>query len=352
MQHSNYFRRLTALAISGALSLSLLAGCGGGTDAGADSAASGGAAAASDEQVIMYTNADDEAIAAMQNALDANGFEGQYMVQVFGTSELGGKLLAEGANLEADLVTMSSYYLDSAQAQNNMFLDLAFEPKTLEEFPSFYSPITAQEGAIIVNTEVLAENNLPMPTCLKDLANPVYKDMISVTDINSSSTAWLLVQAIVDAYGTGDEGKEILTGIFKNAGPHIESSGSAPLKKCRAGEVAVGFGLRHQAVADKEEGLPIDYVDPTEGNFRLTESVAVLDKGDKTNEKAMEMAQCIVEKARAELIQTYPNALYEGEKATSATKSAYPKVFPEKLTVELLKEHTAFSDACKQAAQG
>ena len=302
--------------------------------------------------MILYTNADDEAIAAMQNALDANGFKDQYMVQVFGTSELGGKLLAEGKDIEADLVTMSSYYLDSAQAQNKMFLDLAFTPKTLEQFPSFYAPITAQEGAIIVNTEVLAANNLPMPTCLKDLADPVYKDMISVTDINSSSTAWLLVQAVVDAYGTGDEGKEVLTGIFKNAGPHIESSGSAPLKKCRAGEVAIGFGLRHQAVADKEAGLPIDYVDPTEGNFRLTESVAVIDKGDKTNAKAMEMAQCIIEKARAELIQTYPNALYEGEEATSATKSAYPKVFPEKLTVELLKEHTAFSDECKQAAQG
>lgn len=350
MQHFN-FRRLSALALSGALSLSLLAGCGGaGGSTSAGSASVSGTP--SDEQVILYTNADDEAIAAMQNALDANGFKDQYMVQVFGTSELGGKLLAEGKDIEADLVTMSSYYLDSAQAQNKMFLDLAFTPKTLEEFTSFYAPITAQEGAIIVNTEVLAANNLPMPTCLKDMANPVYKDMISVTDINSSSTAWLLVQAVVDAYGTGDGGKEVLTGIFKNAGPHIESSGSAPLKKCRAGEVAIGFGLRHQAVADKEAGLPIDYVDPTEGNFRLTESVAVIDKGDKTNAKAMEMAQCIIEKARAELIQTYPNALYEGEEATSATKSAYPKVFPEKLTVELLKEHTAFSDECKQAAQG
>jgi len=344
-------KKLLSIMLVLTMALTLLAGCGGaGGSTSADGASVSGTP--SDEQVILYTNADDEAIAAMQNALDANGFKDQYMVQVFGTSELGGKLLAEGKDIEADLVTMSSYYLDSAQAQNKMFLDLAFTPKTLEQFPSFYAPITAQQGAIIVNTEVLAANNLPMPTCLKDMANPVYKDMISVTDINSSSTAWLLVQAVVDAYGTGDVGKEVLTGIFKNAGPHIESSGSAPLKKCRAGEVAVGFGLRHQAVADKEAGLPIDYVDPTEGNFRLTESVAVIDKGDKTNAKAMEMAQCIIEKARAELIQTYPNALYEGEEATSATKSAYPKVFPEKLTVELLKEHTAFSDECKQAAQG
>lgn len=116
--------------------------------------------------------------------------------------------------------------------------------------------------------------------------------------------------------------------------------------------MAIGFGLRHQAVAIRKSACRSTTLTRPRGNFRLTESVAVIDKGDKTNAKAMEMAQCIIEKARAELIQTYPNALYEGEEATSATKSAYPKVFPEKLTVELLKEHTAFSDECKQAAQG
>lgn len=122
---------------------------------------------------------------------------------------------------------------------------------------------------MIYNTEVLKENNLPVPKSVKDLADPVYKDMISVTDIQSSSTAWLLIQAIISGYGE-DGAKDILTDIYKNAGVHIEESGSGPIKKVRAGEVAVGFGLRHQAVADKEEGLPIDYVDPSEGNFTLT----------------------------------------------------------------------------------
>ena len=59
--------------------------------------------------------------------------------------------------------------------------------------------------------------------------------------------------------------------------------------------MAIGFGLRQQAVADKADGLPIDYIDPAEGNFSLTESVAVVDKGDDTNPLAMEMAQCIIE---------------------------------------------------------
>ena len=45
------------------------------------------------------------------------------------------------------------------------------------------------------------------------------------------------------------------------------------LKKFVPVEVAIGFGLRHQAVADKADGLPVDYVDPTEGNYSLTESM-------------------------------------------------------------------------------
>ena len=139
----------------------------------------------------------------------------------------------------------------------------------------------------------------------------------------------------------------MLSAIYKNAGAHIETSGSGPLKLCRAGEVAIGFGLRHQAVADKAEGLPIDYVDPTEGNFSLTESVAVVDKGDDTNPLAMEMAQCIIEDGRAELQQTYPNPLYEGESTEVANQSAYPKTFNEPLTLELFEQHQELSERAK-----
>ena len=330
-------KRMKRAAVVGAalmmLTGSVLTGCGSKSNA-------------SEEQVVVYTNADDEAVAAMQHALDANGFEGKYIVQTFGTSELGGKLLAEGANIEADLVTMSSFYLESSQEEHAMFQELDFETGTLEEHPSYYTPITAQEGAIIYNTEVLKENDLPVPESIKDLADPVYKDMISVTDIQSSSTAWLLIQALVNEYGE-DGARDILTGIYENAGAHIEDSGSGPIKKVRAGEVAIGFGLRHQAVADKEEGLPIDYVDPTEGNFTLTESVAVVDKKEDTNEKAMEMAECIIRNGREELLETYPVPLYEGETVADANKSGNPKEFSEKLSVDLLKKHQTLSEECK-----
>ena len=295
----------------------------------------GQSANAAGEEVVIYSNADDEAVEAMKKTLDENGYEGKYLFQTFGTSELGGKVMAEGTDIEADLITLSTFYIDAAQEDLNS-----------ADQKDYCAPITSQEGTIIVNTEVLAENNLDMPTCLKDLTNPEYKDLVSVTDIKSSSTAWLLIQALVSEYGE-DGAKEVLSGIYENAGPHIESSGSAPLKKVRAGEVAIGFGLRQQAVSDKAEGLPIDFVDPTEGNFSLTESVAVVDKGDDTNPLAQEMAACIITQGRSELQKYYPNAVYEGETTDSANSSAYPKVFPEPLTLDLLEKHQELSESCK-----
>ena len=190
----------------------------------------------------------------------------------------------------------------------------------------------------------MKENNLDMPTSLKDLAKSEYKGQIAVTDIASSSTAWLLLQGLISEYGE-DGAKDVLKDIYVNAGDHIEESGSGPLKLVRAGEVAIGFGLRQQAVADKKDGLPIDYVDPKEGNFTLTESVAVLNKGKDDNSKlAMKMAECIIKKGRSELIKNYPVPLYKGEKEDKEKKSGNPKTYKEKLTLDLLKKHQQLSE--------
>lgn len=312
--------------------------------------------AAADGRVVIYTNADDEAVAAFEHALDGNGYRGQYIIQSFGTSELGGKMLAEGRALEADMLTMSSYYIDSAQERNHMFADLTSVSSRLlddtenTKAPDWRRPTTAQEGAIMVNTTALKEAGVARPTSLKDLAEPQYAGLISVPDMEGSSTGWLMVQAVIGAYGTGSKARDVLTGIYRDAGPHLEQSGSGPLKAVRAGEAAIGFGLRHQALADKAAGLPIDVIDPAEGNYSLTESVAVLDKGRATNPKAQAMAGVIIDQGRAELLKTYPTPLYAGEKA-GGNASARPKTFDEPLSVDLLQAHQDFSEACKRAAR-
>lgn len=315
--------------IGGLLFLLLLGGCSKGS--------------AADEKVTIYTNADEEPVEVIKNVLDKNGYKGKYTLQSFGTSELGGKLLAEGKDIEADLVTMSTFYLNSAQKKDKMFkkLDLSVDPLT--KIPDYAAPFTVQEGTIFYNTDVMKEMKLSVPTSLKDLADPKYKDALSISDIKQSSTAWLLFQALVDNYGQ-DEAKTILQGIYKNAGDHLESSGSGPLKKVRLGEVAIGFGLRHQAVKDKQDGLPIDFIEPSEGTYTLTESLAVIDKGEKTNPEAEKMVNLILEKGRKDLLKIYPSALYEGETVDTEQVAKDQKVFPDELTAELLEKHQKLVD--------
>ena len=77
------------------------------------------------------------------------------------------------------------------------------------------------------------------------------------------------------------------------------------------------------------------------------ESVAVVDKGGDTNPLAQEMAECIITQGRSELQKYYPNAVYEGETTDEANSSAYPKVFPEPLTLDLLEKHQELSESCK-----
>lgn len=309
-------------------------------------AACGGAAADAKDQVIIYSNADDEAIEVMQATLDNKGYEGKYIIQSYGTSELGGKMMAEGTDIEADVVTMASYFIESAQTSKSMFVELSSDLKPLDSGSTYALPILGNVGSIFINTDLLAQKGLAVPKTIKDLTNPEYKDLVSFPNILDSSTGWLLVQAIMNEYGE-KEGKQVLADLIKNAGPHIESSGSGPIKKVKTGEVAVGFGLRIQAIDAKNEGLPIDYIDPTEGNFTLTESVAVVDKeGDEA--LAREIAKVIATEARADLLKQYPVALYEGEQVDSEYVPQYLKKWDTTLTVDLLEQHQAFFKEAQQ----
>lgn len=257
--------------------------------------------------------------------------------------------MAEGTAMEADVVTMSSYYIDSAQDANNMFTPLfGVQSVPVGKQPPYRLPLQAQEGAIFYNTHVLETEGLPVPSSLADLADPVYEGMVSVPDINGSSTGWIMIQTLIGAYGE-DEAARILEGIYRNAGPYLSQSGSAPIKNVRVGEVAIGFGLRHQAVADAQDGLPIAVVDPAEGTYVLTESVAVLDKGASENPLAQEIAGVLVDAARPEIMQTYAMPLYSGERLDESQHRVF-KEFDEPLTVDLLKAHQEFSDRCKKAA--
>ena len=178
---------LKSAFLAAAAAALFLSGCGDKTAAPAAEKGADKTAAAVQEAapVIIYSNADEEAQQAMKNALDANGFKGKYLMQGFGTSELGGKLVAEGTGIEADVVTISTYYLESLQKQKNMFAKLAASFDTINPGTDYYAPILGNCGALFVNTEVLKADNLPMPASIADLAS------LSMRATFLSPTSWV-----------------------------------------------------------------------------------------------------------------------------------------------------------------
>ncbi|MCT0017226.1 extracellular solute-binding protein [Lactococcus lactis subsp. lactis] len=320
-----------------ALSLFGIAGC-------ANSKTSSGK-----KPLTIYTNADTEAIDVMKATLDNNGFKNDYKFQEFGSSDLNAKVVAEGKNMSADLVTLSTFYLDSAQKNSHAFVDWNTPKDGVNKRESFQAPILGNEGAIIINTDALKQAKLPEPKSIKDLAAPIYKGQLSFPDLNGSTTGWLMVQALIQQYGE-KEAQTILTGMIKNAGSMITQSGSAPLQNVESGQVAVAFGLRAQGEKDTDK-MPLKVVEPTEGNFVLTESVAVVNH--KTlNSEAEKAAELLATKTRTDMIKQYPVALFKGEQAPvdKSTSTEHIKFFNQPLTTDLLKTHIAIFDKVKAEA--
>ena len=73
------------------------------------------------------------------------------------------------------------------------------------------------------NTEIMASNNLPLPTCWNDLLDPVYKGHIQMANPNSSGTAYTTLATIVQIFGE-DEGFEYMKGLHANINQYTKSS--------------------------------------------------------------------------------------------------------------------------------
>jgi len=113
------------------------------------------------------------------------------------------------------------------------------------------------------NEEVLMANNLPVPSCWKDLIKPEYKGHVQMANPNSSGTAYTTLATIVQLFGE-EEGFEFMKALHKNINQYTKS-GSAPIKAAARGENTIGIVFMHDAVKQAATGFPIKVVAPCEG---------------------------------------------------------------------------------------
>lgn len=126
----------------------------------------------------------------------------------------------------------------------------------------------------VYNTEELARKDLPAPACWRDLAKPEYRGEVTVSNPQSSGTAYTQLATLVQLFGE-DEAFSLLAEIGQNVNQNTKS-GSAPSRMAARGETTIAVGFMHDMVNLKKQGFPLEIVSPCEGTGYETGAVSVI----------------------------------------------------------------------------
>ena len=219
------------------------------------------AAGAQSSEVVVYTAADDK----MHAALEA-GFKKKYpniavKTVNLSTSIVTEKAIAEKANPQADVIyAVNTIALDQLKAAGALEPYAPQGTKIPPEFSDpdgFYTNHWLTVMVMAVNTKVLDQKKLPVPSSWEDLVKPQYKGLISVAAPTKSGTGLTIFTTLVDAYGW-----EFLDKLHPNIFQY-GSSGGAPGRQAGSGEVAIGLTYDTVVLDQIKAGLPVKLVFPS-----------------------------------------------------------------------------------------
>ena len=220
------------------------------------------------ESVLIYTSVEDYVIEDMNARLSETFPDYDITVEYMSTGNHAAKLLAEGANTECDISYNLEYAYLAQLDQAGVLADLSaydmsiYTQDTVES--SNYLIQCRNGGAVIVNTELLAEKGLAGPTSYEDLLKPEYQGLISMPNPKSSGTGYMFLKSLVNAWG-----EEEAFAYFDALTPNVlqyTSSGSGPVNALLQGEAAIGLGMTAQAVTQINEGAPLKILFFEEGS--------------------------------------------------------------------------------------
>ena len=235
------------------------------------------------EVLKIYTNADiNEMEIWVPAAEKAIGMKIAWSPRMAST-ELWSRVEAEGPNFNADMI----WGFMNMHAMIGTLKDwfIAYDSPTWRDISAeFKDPdhhwygVNYWFAALVVNNDLMAKKNLPIPASWKDMTNPIYKGELVMPNPGTSGTAFLSVSAMMQLFGE-EEGWKMLDGIHKNIAQYTKS-GSAPAKLVASGEYALGISWDNAIYSRVEQGFPIQGIIPSEGTSFDLDSIAIL-KGCK-----------------------------------------------------------------------
>jgi iron(III) transport system substrate-binding protein len=290
--------------------------------------------AAAKETVVVYTSLETEETVEYLKVAKKELADLDIQAIRLSTGELGARMLAERDNPQADCIWGWAVTNMSEFVPKGMLVP--YKPKGWEKIPAnfkdpngYWTAIDLYAAALVPNTEVLKQKNLPMPKGWNDLLNPVYKGMLIMPNPASSGTGFLQVASLLVLLDPDYKNKPVeqnkawdfLKELDKNMGQYIKS-GSKPAKLTAAGEYAVGASFAFVYSSLKKRGSPVALVLPEEGAGFKHEAAAKKFLDWAISKQAME------EYAKFKLGVTYPGITGPPDLPALETIKLAPMDFP------------------------
>ena len=201
--------------------------------------------------LVVYGSCEEDYLAvACEKFQELYGIEVQY--QRLSTGEVQSKVEEEAGNPSGDVwfggttdpynVCAAEGLLMAYEAQNASHL-LA---DAYRDANGYWYGIYKGILGFMVNVDELERLGLEKPADWADLTKPEYEGLIWLSNYNTSGTAKLVINTMIQKYGH-DEGIQYLVDLDKNIHVYTKS-GSGPSKNVGTGECVIGIGFLHDGI--------------------------------------------------------------------------------------------------------
>ena len=275
-------KKFFSLTLAALMLMSLLAGCGGGTDT--PSAEEGGEAQTGGKLVVYSALNEDNTIAIAQQFKEDTGIEIEYIS--LGGGDAVARVQAEMNNPQADFLVGGSVDLYGSLAEAGAFLEYD-SPNNDDLDARFNDPNHLWQGwymgvlSIIINEErfqeELASQGLAEPTTWDDLLDPKYENMVIMAHPATSGTAYTVLATLIQLKGE-DAVWDYLKELDKNMSQYTKSGANAP-NSVALGEAAIALTFSHDGLQPTVEGYPIELSFPTDGTGYEVGAMALIKGG-------------------------------------------------------------------------
>ncbi len=190
-----------------------------------------------------------------------------------GSGDVINRVRAEAANPKCDVI----WSIGAELLEANGDLLQAYVPKEAAMIADAFKPTgawlpyTGIVNVFVVNTKKLKPEEYPKTWT--DLAQPRFKNLVSMADVEKSGSAYMQLNTFLAIYGDNDAGWAKFKTVFSNTA--ISTSSGAVPRFVNDGEAVVGITLEDNAYLYLKGGGPVAIVYPEDGTSAIADGMAL-----------------------------------------------------------------------------